>query len=303
MVREPDLRWMRTVVVVAQEGSLRAAGRRLSLSQPAVSQQVRALESALGVVVLDRDRRGATLTAAGRDLVAAMGDVEGALERLRAAMAVHQDRGPVRLGVPANLPAAMVPGAVAALRRQHPQVAVTLHGGPTSQQEPALVAGSVDVAIVRAPPEASHEGLLRWVELQREPLGVALAADHPSAGDGAVPLEAVRAATLFSVAARDVPGQDRDVLAAVGLDDHGDRRTGPDLATGLAMAATGFAMVLTTAQQVHRHQDPTLVWRPVEGVTHDYVTWVAWRRAGGPLVRELVTHLRRAAGPTSDPRA
>lgn len=68
------------------------------------------------------------------------------------------------------------------------------------------------------------------------------------------------------------------------------------------MAATGQGMVLTTEQQVPRHQPGALVWRPVQGVEDDHVTWVARRRPGTVLVRALVGHLRRvAAHPPAPP--
>jgi molybdate transport repressor ModE-like protein len=60
-----DLRHLRTLAEVADRGSFSAAGEALGISQPAVSQQIRALEREVGATLLDRRGRGATLTERG----------------------------------------------------------------------------------------------------------------------------------------------------------------------------------------------------------------------------------------------
>ncbi|ALV05178.1 LysR family transcriptional regulator [Roseateles depolymerans] len=64
-----DLQQLRTFTVIAREGSLARASAQLFLSQPAISAQLKALESELGVKLFDRTSKGMTLTFAGRDLL------------------------------------------------------------------------------------------------------------------------------------------------------------------------------------------------------------------------------------------
>ena len=61
-----SLQQLRYFVVVAEEGQITAAARRLHMAQPALSQAIHALERDLGVDLLDRGRQGVTPTAAGR---------------------------------------------------------------------------------------------------------------------------------------------------------------------------------------------------------------------------------------------
>jgi len=95
-----ELRQLRSFVAVAEELHFRRAAERLHLAQPSVSQQVRTLEASLGVQLLERDRRGVALTAAGAAL----------LDEAVPAMLKAQQR------ILAPLPAADRPRFVAMLR-------------------------------------------------------------------------------------------------------------------------------------------------------------------------------------------
>lgn len=64
-----DLQQLRTFTVIAQEGSLARASAQLFLSQPAISAQIKALESELRVKLFDRTPKGMTLTFAGKSLL------------------------------------------------------------------------------------------------------------------------------------------------------------------------------------------------------------------------------------------
>ncbi|SOC15456.1 LysR family transcriptional regulator [Rhodobacter maris] len=90
-MRPVDLGWIRVFVEVAAVGSLSAAARRLSLTQPAVSYQMRRAETELGTPLLRRVHRGTELTEAGRRLAEilapAVAQVDTLARDLRAAPA------------------------------------------------------------------------------------------------------------------------------------------------------------------------------------------------------------------------
>ncbi|MET8773359.1 LysR family transcriptional regulator, partial [Streptomyces sp. NPDC004658] len=81
-----DSRLLRSFLAVAEEGSLVRAAERVYVSQPALTKQIRQLESRLGVRLFERSRTGMALTDAGRELARRAPDVLAAWDdALRAA--------------------------------------------------------------------------------------------------------------------------------------------------------------------------------------------------------------------------
>src|SRR3954453_1458775 len=123
-----DLKHLRVFKEVADRGSFSAAAEALSYTQPAVSQQIAALERGAGAKLMDRTPRGIRLTEAGRAL---LGHAEAILVRLADAQAELEAIGGVRLGRVrlASFPtggASLIPPTTAAFRKRHPGVEVML---------------------------------------------------------------------------------------------------------------------------------------------------------------------------------
>lgn len=75
-----DLRQLRYLITIAEEGSFTSAAQRLSMTQPALSRTIAALERTVGVALLVRVHRGVELTAAGKVLVARSREITGKLD-------------------------------------------------------------------------------------------------------------------------------------------------------------------------------------------------------------------------------
>jgi DNA-binding transcriptional LysR family regulator len=182
-----DPRRLLTFHAVAQAGSFSAAARELSLTQPAVSQQVAALERELGARLLHRGPGGLTLTEAG---AVALEHAQAVAERLALAdvqlAELGDDRGPLRVGGFPSALATLVPAAIASVV---PQRVEAVEG--TSEELAAGVGdGSLHLAVLfqdAAAPAREHPGLRRH-ELLDEPFVVTVGPGHRLAQERAVHL-------------------------------------------------------------------------------------------------------------------
>ncbi|WP_175084732.1 LysR family transcriptional regulator [Candidatus Frankia nodulisporulans] len=127
-----ELRQLRYVVAVAEEGHFGRAAERLCTGQPAVSQQVRRLERELGIDLFDRTPRGVRLTAAGELFLPEARAVLAAQDRARAVAArlAGEYTGTLRLGTSRGLGERLA-AVLERLRWRAPHLEVDLVAAPT----------------------------------------------------------------------------------------------------------------------------------------------------------------------------
>jgi DNA-binding transcriptional LysR family regulator len=138
---------------VVETGSFSAAAERRSLSQPAVSLQIRQLERRFGLRLIERVGRRATATAAGHDLLQHIRDIDEAVSRAGEAMAYHRKEivGRVRLGTGATACIYLLPRLLGDLRRRFPALDIVVATGNTPQILRQLEDNLLDVALVTLP--------------------------------------------------------------------------------------------------------------------------------------------------------
>ncbi|MCD8363163.1 MAG: LysR family transcriptional regulator [Lachnospiraceae bacterium] len=169
-----DLKQLSYFTAVVEEGTISAAARRLHLTQPPLSAQMKALEEEAGCVLFERGSRQIRLTAAGQMLY---GRAQKMLELADITVRELQDYqegtgGVLRLGVVSSIGSSFLTGAVCSFCTEHPQVNFELTEGNTYQLLDGISSGLIELAIVRSPfPE---KGLIS-IPLLDEPL---LAAGH-----------------------------------------------------------------------------------------------------------------------------
>jgi DNA-binding transcriptional LysR family regulator len=130
-----NLAALRSLVAAIEEGSLSAAARRLRITQPAVSQQIAALEQGYGVDLVVRGRNGIRPTEAGQLAMEHATEVLARLARLSDEISALQASGEGRLGLNCSLFLAqtvLVP-VLADLRRAHPKLKIDLHASDSYQ--------------------------------------------------------------------------------------------------------------------------------------------------------------------------
>jgi DNA-binding transcriptional LysR family regulator len=191
----PDLRQMRYVVEVAREQSFSRAAVNLHVAQQAVSQQVKAVEGALGVQLFTRTNRGVQLTAAGETFVQEARRALHAADRVgqRAQAAARGEVGTLRLAYTLATVYETMPALVDALAAEHPEVRVRPREVFAEDIERLFGDERVDVAL------APHVGPRTGVDqhpLRHEPLVAAVADHHPLAAAQRIPLAALADETI-----------------------------------------------------------------------------------------------------------
>ncbi len=168
-MRSLNLDQLRTLSEVAAQGSFSAAARRLNLTQPAVSLQIRELERRFGVRLIERQGKHAYATAPGRDLVGMAQRIFRECDRADAAMRRFRDGSVGRVHVATTLTALtyLLPPILRRLRIEHPGIDLHVTQMPTRDSVESIIQNKVDFALVTLPVEESH---LRITPLRTEGL-------------------------------------------------------------------------------------------------------------------------------------
>jgi LysR family pca operon transcriptional activator len=150
------------------------------MSQPALTKTLHELEDIVQVRLFDRHSRGVRITEAGREVVRTARKVLAEISRLDEHLDLLSTPGGVSIAVGA-LPVAaagLLPGVLARLKAQHPQIQVRLQQGRTEELLPLLAAGDLDLIVGRLYAPAVPDGFQREA-LWSEPISLLARADHP----------------------------------------------------------------------------------------------------------------------------
>jgi DNA-binding transcriptional LysR family regulator len=291
-----DLRLVEYFIAVAEELHFGRAAERLHIAQPSLSQQIRRLERALGVTLLERNSRSVRLSPAGRTFLresrTVLKQAQHAIQSTRAVAAPS-----LTVGFYGSSGSTLLPNVLRAFGERHPSVTVSVRELLLGSIDDILN-GSVDVAFTRLTPEQTE---LEVEILAAEPRLVALPLSHPLAGRRSLTMaDLVNESFIINPAVRHeedpprwlaeqrrhgLPGQ----VAA--------RATSLQEILTLVAAGRGVCLVPSTVAIQHPREDVTYV----SVIDADpAVTSLAWRPGGKPpLVRELIESAHGAAASSS----
>jgi LysR family nitrogen assimilation transcriptional regulator len=161
-----EMRHLRYFIAVAEVGSFSRAALILDVAQPAVSRQVRDLETELGVLLLVRNGRGAVLTDAGIKFFSRakmiLEDAERALQEARTH--TGQPMGLVSIGMPPAIGAILSAPTVTQVRQLYPEIQLQLTEGYSGHIHEWLLSGRLDIGVLYPPPrglDKSYDRLVR----------------------------------------------------------------------------------------------------------------------------------------------
>jgi len=179
-----DLELVRTFVAVADSGSFTTAARRVHRSQSAISMQMQRLEQTVGKALLDRSPRVVRATAAGEAFLVYARRLLKLSDEAWASISRPEESGSVRLGVPDDYAAFVLPGVLARFADAHPLVTVELVCAPSAKLLRSMDDGKIDVAVVTRLPNQAYEvsryepfvwvASPQYVDWEADPLPIAL---------------------------------------------------------------------------------------------------------------------------------
>lgn len=149
------LRHIQVLVTVSESGSLRAAARKMGLSQPALSKAIRQMEADFRVPMLTRTPRGVVLTEYGRAALTRARNIDAELRRMQEEVGqlAGRMRGSVSIGV-APLPSLMIlPHVLPRFCTQHPEVELRIIDGIYPTVLPLIREGVLDFTVGPGPPD------------------------------------------------------------------------------------------------------------------------------------------------------
>jgi DNA-binding transcriptional LysR family regulator len=152
-----DTAVLRSFRTLAETGSFTRTAERVGRTQPAVTQQIRRLEAALGHRVVVRGKRVA-LTAAGETLLGYARQILDLADSASAALAGAGDGGEVRFGSPEDIATFFLPEILARFTRRHPAVRLQTTCALTLDLLKGLGRRSYDVVVIKQEPHAIHPG-------------------------------------------------------------------------------------------------------------------------------------------------
>ena len=257
-----DLRLVRYFVAVAQELHFGRAAERLHIAQPSLSQQIRRLESQLGVTLLTRTSRRVELTTAG---VTLLHDGEQLLQQAQRTVQTVRRTADETLAVGYYGTAAsrLLPGTLAVFEQRRPSTAVSVRELLFGDLDD-VTNGSVDLAFTRLRADQLGHLLVTVAELAREPRMLVVARSHRFAGRITISLRELGDDRFIVNPGTELNALERwkDEQRRHGLPGRiaGKARSVTEL---LTMVAAGNGITLVPVSVARQHRPPTITYIPV----------------------------------------
>lgn len=190
LTKHLKLRQIRMLVAIENCGNIRKAAEFVGLSQPALTKALQELETDIGIQLFERTNRGVVATLYGEVLIKhcnlVLAQLRRAGEELSDLASGHGGR--VVVGTLLAASGALLPLATARLRKQRPNVLVSVVEGTNDLLIPRLLRGEVDLIVGRLP-ELHYRELLENEPLYEETMLIIVGQHHPLASRTSISLE------------------------------------------------------------------------------------------------------------------
>jgi DNA-binding transcriptional LysR family regulator len=294
-----DFREFRYFVATAEELHFARAAERLGLTQPALSQRIKALESEVGARLFNRSKRRVELTEAGK---AFLHEARAALAMAERAVGVAQEiergqAGTIKVGyVGTVMFESRFPELLKAYRKRHPQVQLALHERSALEQIKGVKDREIDLAIVRGPlPAELPEGLDHFF-LSSQRLVAVLPNEHALAAADSLSLAALAHDDFLAFLDPEGVGLGHalvELCRGAGFEPHITQRVS-QVATLISLVAAGLGVSLMPESVSHLRLPGVRYVRLVDSKTRSRLFVVHRRFERSAAVREFLHEVREA---------
>jgi len=280
-----DLELLRAFITVAETGSFTRAAALLNRTQPAISLQIRRLESQLRAPLIDRGSKATSVTVDGAGLLPQARRLLRLNDEIIASLGEGDLEGEVRFGAPEDIATLHLPAILGAFARSHPRITLAVTADYTANLLDQLSRGQLDLALIKREPVGPELGVRVW----REPL-VWVTLDAAIIETSPLPLIIAPAPDIYR----------KRALAALQEADISFRAafTSPSLAGQMAALRAGLGVGVLPGAMAPR--DLVVIGDPLPVLADSEIALVTARGAAdgpaGLLAQEILRILER--GPT-----
>lgn len=289
---------VRALLIVMEEGSVNRAAVRLRITQPALSRQMKLLESEIGGKLLERGSSGVTPTSLGHALVKSMRPVIDAYETAIAGVK-RQARGfrsEIRIGFLISAAQTLLSPAMERLRATHPEIKLKLHDMSPREQIEALKSGDLDFALI------GQEGAVAardFHSLKLCSLGIcaALSPNDPLASLQRIAIKDLTGRDFIGVDEDQMPGRNRWIAALCRTAGFKPRfLSTPDGITHVLSTVASESAVTLLPDYFQSTSHPGVVFVPISDTKAHWDFIVLWQKGKTtPSTTALVDALKETA--------
>lgn len=295
----PTLRQLQYLVALADLRHFGRAAQASHVSQPSLSQQLRALEQRLGVVLVERNQAFVEFTPIGREIAARARHILVAVDDIRqlARRAGDDMAGTIRFGVTPTLGPYLMSDVISALHRDRPGLRLYIREGIPDEQALDLSRGELDMLLGPLPIAGDN---LEIEPLFRERLYLVAAPDHPLARKGRVRKAELKGTEILSLhSAHHLHAQVSGLCVDLGMVLLRDYE-GTSLDSLRQMAGTGLALTILPEFYIRSEAGGCAGIRiiDVEGWAPTRSIAAAWRKGAAyqDAYRQIAACIRHEAG-------
>lgn len=277
------LRQLQYFVAVAEQGSVSGAAHKLSISQPAVTEAVKELESDLGVALFERHARGLSTTHKGHQFLRHAKAILAQVSDARRSFASETEdvSGALQLGVTSLVAGYVLSDILARYRRAYPSVAVTAIEDNGDYLEHLLIGGELDVAVM-VTSNLRDKLALQADILEVSPYRLWLPSGHRLSAQQSISVDDVSGEPLIMLTVDEIEEATVKLLGALGRKPHVAFRTrSVEAVRSLVATGAGVALLPDLVYRPWSLEGDRIEYRDVSGALPVVQVGIVWRKGSG----------------------